>query len=336
MGQYEYDWLRGNCEVRLANHYRIAISQRGGGQGMQQLFWAILPNTLLALCLQVQQSFLIAQEIKPLAIDLSQGNPISPELIEFVSDSNSTSDRVEQVEQGIRIQKLGGKGSTPCGIILKQTATSAFTLYVDLEVVQLSPPRTAGTQGLLVQFAFDSSEQQTFTVGLSSAGRNGERTFVFYSGADTQPDGYQFVTSSFSKGTWLIKREGDEFKLSISDSMESRNLPESSDSSAEGREGRYFPTNFREIKRVSVGTAPLRQIQIVCRRQDSAKPISEFLLKKIRFSGDQFYSQPLPAIPFWTAAKVYSILFWLSVITVVVYAISRFQQIKAWVLEKLG
>jgi hypothetical protein len=262
-----------------------------------------------------------AQPIKPMEIALGSSNPITAGSgpIVILADEKSASDRVVQVENGIRIEKLSGKTNTLCGISFKQGATDVFSFSLDLEVLKLPAPRTPGLQGLMVQFVFDDPAPTTTTVGLNCTAK-GERGFVFYTGSEPKLTEAQFTGVPFSKGIWLFKREGSQLKFSISESMESGSLPAS----------------YREIKRVEIGTKSLKEIQIVCKRRDAAKPASEFMLKSIRFSGDAFYSQPVPKKPFWTAGRVYSALFWICVATVLGYTISRARQIKDWLLSKLG
>jgi hypothetical protein len=99
---------------------------------------------------------------------------------------------------------------------------------------------------------------------------------------DSRKQEYQTEPLSFSKGTWLIERKENELFVSINESGAS----------------------FREIKRMPCTTAPLRELQVLCTRQESGNSPTEFLLKRVQFVGDQFFSQPPPKPPFWNAWKI--------------------------------
>ena len=264
---------------------------------------------------------ILAQQIKPLEITLGRNNPIQlgTSTVELLLDPKSSTDRVEQVEHGIEIEKITGKTSSPCGLVFKQGAKSIFTFSLELEVLQLSSPRTPGLQGLFVQFVLDRPPPNTTTFGLIGAGR-GIRRFISYSGPEPKLNELQFEDTSFKKGTWLFSRESESIQLSVSEATATESMQ----------------TSFREIRRANSGPEPLKEIRIVCLRQDSAKPASEFLLKRLQFAGDEFYSQPAPKPPFWTATRIYSALFWICILVVVGYPIYRARQIKDWLVEKFS
>jgi hypothetical protein len=265
--------------------------------------------------------FIHAQQIKPIEIPLGRNNPLQlgTSTVEILLDPKSSTDRVEQVEHGIEIEKITGKTSSPCGLVFKQGAKSIFTFSLELEVLQLSSPRTPGLQGLFVQFVLDRLPPNTTTFGLIGAGR-GIRRFISYSGPEPKLNELQFEDTSFKKGTWLFSRESESIQLSVSEATATESMQ----------------TSFREIRRANSGPEPLKEIRIVCLRQDSAKPASEFLLKRLQFAGDEFYSQPAPKPPFWTATRIYSALFWICILVVVGYPIYRARQIKDWLVEKFS
>ena len=198
---------------------------------MQLLTLRILCCVSITFCLP----HACAQQIKPTEVDLGSSNPITAGSgsVVILVDEKSANDRVEQVEKGIRIEKLSGKTNSPCGIAFRKGAKDIYSFSLDLEVIKLTAPRTPGIQGLLVQFALGDPTQTTTTVGLN-CNEKGERGFVSYSGTEPKPNEVQFTGMPFSKGTWLFKREGDHLKFSISETTESGSVPAS----------------FREIKRV--------------------------------------------------------------------------------------
>ena len=285
-----------------------------------EMYWLKSFVWTIALLLHAE-NFILAQEAGRIDLPLGSSHPITKDsgLVQLIIDPKASTDRVEQIEQGVRIEKLSGKNSPLCGLAFKQGASKVFSFFMDLEVVQLSPPRTAGVQGLLVQFVMDRSPQEVFTVGIVRTNR-GDRGILTYAGNEPKANEIQVTPLSFTKGTLLFTRESDKLRISISESV----------GSTDG------PANYREVMRATMGAEPLKEIRIVCQRQDGSKPTSEFIVKRLQFSGDEFYSQPAPKPPYWTAERVYSALFWLCVLVLIVFAVLRANQIKDWFLKKFA
>ncbi len=238
--------------------------------------------------------------------------------VDFLTDAKATGDRVEQVDLGVQIEKVSGRANASCGIVLKQGAKDALTLSIELETVQLTSPRSPGLQGLMIQFVFDRPSPNVSTVGLVRTNK-GEIGFVFFSDPEPKLNEIPFLATPFSKGTLHFKRESGELRFSIGETSGSESMP----------------VSYREIRRIPIGTEPLKEVRMVVRRQDSAKPVSSFLLKRLRFFGDDYYAQPGPKPPYWTAKRIYSALFWTCVLFVIAFTISRAPKIKAWLESKM-
>jgi hypothetical protein len=89
-------------------------------------------------------------------------------------------------------------------------------------------------------------------------------------------------------------------------------------------------TSYREIARIGTIKSPVKEIQVLCLKQDSSKPSSVFLVKKIVFVGDEYYSQPPKRPPFFTIALLMKLTIWGLVISGSSWGFYRLGKTKEW------
>jgi hypothetical protein len=117
---------------------------------------------------------------------------------------------------------------------------------------------------------------------------------------DTRKQTYVFQPESFTQGQLLIERKDQELFISIDES----------------RVG-----SFRLLKRIACTTAPIHEVQVWCTRQESGNSTAQYLLKRVQWIGDEYFSQPPPPPPFWTWGMVKAILFWSAMLAGIAYVV---------------
>lgn len=195
-----------------------------------------------------------------LVIDFKQGTA-NQERFELTVPPDNSLDKLESTDGGLRIRQIetGGVNAKTSGFTIDATAASAFAFILDFEIKQLDIPKSSRMQGMWIRFVFEHEEIPALGITTSSKLKRGLVSTTKHS--DLPNMEIQIEPSAFSKGTWIVERQQNELKLSISESANS----------------------FRVAKRILCPEAPLKEIQVWCTRQSSGNAPAEYIFERARF-----------------------------------------------------
>ena len=232
-----------------------------------------------------------AAEIIDITLDASaRDNP----LLEFLLPADESADQLEFDADWIRIKQFAesGKKAANLGFILQATSQDHFLFELDFECPKLSPPKAGWGQGMLIRIVTEDANAPAMAVGYV-ANKQFKGALCFTPNhTDSRKQTFEFQPLSITKGTLLIERKQDELFVSI-------------DESGVG--------SFRLLKRAKCTPAAVKEIQVLCTRQESGNTPAEYLLKRVRWIGSSYFSQPPPSPPWVTWARI-KFIFWLGVL----------------------
>lgn len=258
----------------------------------------------VAICfLMLLGSFLYAQEAvqPPSEIRLDPTAKDDPR-IEFLRPPAGSADTLELGPNGI-VVKQGtdtGANANHLGFKLKSSAKTDFLMMLDFEVKSIQPPFSGWGQGILVRIVPEDAQLPAVAVGYA-ANENTPGAFCYsMNHTDAAEQNFQFEPMELTKGSWILERKNQQLILSI-------------DESGIG--------SYRMLKRIPCPEFPVKEIQVLCTRQNSGNTPAEYLLKRIQWIGDDYFGRPHPKPPFFTFQRVRSIAFWLAILGGVIYVV---------------
>ncbi len=239
--------------------------------------------------------------VVPTNIVLDTNSKENPNL-DFLQPPAGSMDKLEFGPNGILVKQFSeaGKKASNLGFKLKATSKSNFLFSIDVEVKKITEPTIGWGQGLLFRFLTEDTQSPIMAVGYVAT-RKMKGAICFASNhTESRKQEYEFEPFSFTKGTWQFERKDNELFVSI-------------DESGVG--------SYRLVKRVQCTSAPLKEVQVWCTRQESGNTPAEYLLKRVQWVGDSYFDQPPAKPPFWTGERIVSICFWLTIVGGIVYVV---------------
>ncbi len=240
-----------------------------------------------------------SEQIADIALDASvQDDP----RFEFLLPPVGSKDKLEFGSQGILIQQTAdaGKNAQHLGFELQANSKDHFLFQIDFECPQLAAPKTGWGQGLLIRFVTDDPQTPVLAVGYVATRKYKSALCYTADHTDSPKQSYEFQPEVFKKGKMLIERKGAELFISI-------------DESDVG--------SYRLLKKVACTLAPIKAVHVWCTRQRSGNTPAQYLLKRVQWIGDSYFSQPPPRAPFVTWQRVRSLLFWSALLAGVAYVV---------------
>ncbi|MCC6511843.1 MAG: hypothetical protein IT423_22270 [Pirellulaceae bacterium] len=198
-------------------------------------------------------------------------------------------DKLELTTNGLLIKQVeaGGSKAKTTGFTLNVQAPSAFALMLDYDIKQLEAPKAARVQGMWIRFVLEGGEIPALGVVSGPKMKRGLATTARHS--DTVKLAMQLEPTTFTSGTWIIERQGNELRLSIGEATGS----------------------YRIVKRMPCPEQPLKEIQVWCTRYNFGNGPAEFLFKSARFiDASQVVGQAV-RVP-WLSAATWSRLFYVG------------------------
>lgn len=255
-----------------------------------------------------------AEEILPIEIKFDAAAQSNP-LIELLASESSKGDSAIFQSDGLKLEQTSGtKASQPAGFTFKKSNQDAFQFSVQFETKQLSAPKAQGAgHGLFIRIIPEQAAEKITSIGYGVSMKN-ERGFFWYDGLNPKPNQIQFVPANLTAGELVLLKEGGLLLLKLGEDL----------NNASGL------TSYREIARIDTIKSPVKEIQVLCLKQDSSKPSSVFLVKKIVFVGDEYYSQPPKRPPFFTIALLMKLTIWGLVISGSSWGFYRLGKTKEW------
>ena len=206
-------------------------------------------------------------------------------LLEYIMPPANSVDRVNFQSNGIYVQQLAdvpGKPANGNGLKFEANAKGDFQFELDLKCVKLERPTSGWGQGMMVRVMTDDPNMPVVGIGLIANTQHAKCCFAETKSADGKTPKYFVEPTNFTEGTWIIKRRKNLFSLSVK------------------------PLNKSEVSMfefVATG-ANLNGIQVWFTRQESGNTQAEFVLKKIRFRADNFFTYQAPPPAYWTWWKI--------------------------------
>ncbi|MCU0718388.1 MAG: hypothetical protein MUC83_01695 [Pirellula sp.] len=254
------------------------------------------------------------EEILPIEIVFDAAAQTHP-LIVLLDCESSKGDSAIFQSDGLKLEQSSGtKAAKSAGFTFKKSNQGAFQFSVQFEAQQLSAPKAQGAgHGLFVRIIPEQAAEKITTVGFGVSMKN-ERGFFWYEGLTPKPNQIQFAPANLTAGEMVLLKEGGLLLLQLRE-----NLSKLSDLKS-----------YREIARIDTIKSPVKEIQFLCLKQDSSKPSSVFLVKKLVFLGDEYYSQPPKRPPFFTVALLVKLSVWGLVISCGSWGFYRLGKTKEW------
>lgn len=256
-----------------------------------------------------------AKEVLPQEIRFSADSQANP-LIEVLPSNQGKGDHVFFMTEGLKLEQASStKNDSPAGIVFKQSNQEAFHFSIQFDVLQLSAPKIPGFgHGLFVRVIPEQESDNVITIGYGVSQRN-EKGFFWYAGLTPKPNEIQKVASTVSSGELLLLRDTETIRLLFGQAI--------------GADGNAI--SYREMASISGLKGPVKEFQVLCLKQDSSKPNLEFLVKRLYFLGDDFYSQPPKRPPFFTAGGVFKFSLWFFALTAGPWSLYRLAKRKEWI-----
>jgi hypothetical protein len=255
-----------------------------------------------------------ADEILPIEITFDPAAQSNP-LIELLACESSKGDSAIFQSDGLKLEQTSGtKASKPAGFTFKKSNQDAFQFSVYFETQQLAAPKAQGAgHGLFVRIIPEQAAERITSIGYGVSMKN-EKGFFWYDGLNPKPNQIQFAPANLTSGEIVLLKEGGLLSLQLSESLDYSNNIKS----------------YREIARIDTIKSPVKEIQVLNLKQDSSKPSSVFLVKKIVFVGDEYYSQPPKRPPFFTVALLVNLSIWGIVLSCGSWGVYRLGKTKGW------
>ena len=211
-------------------------------------------------------------------------------------------DELEFGAQGIVVKQTtdAGKKTQHLGFELQMTSKDHFLFMLDFECPKMVAPRQGWGQGLLIRLVTEDPQAPIMAIGYVANRKYKSALCYTANHTDTNKQSYVFQPESFKKGKLLIERKGGELFISV-------------DESEVG--------SYRLLKRVACTLAPVKEVQVWCTRQASGNTPAQYLLKRVQWIGDSYFSQPPPSPPLVTWQRVKTFLFWSALLAGVVYVV---------------
>ena len=219
------------------------------------------------------------------AIDIKLGpDSRNDSRLELIQPPQGSTDSMELSTAGILIKQSNTSSSQSKAVGFKLLAGSQthFSFLLDFECLHLEQPKSGWGQGLLIRIVTEDPKAPVMAIGYVATKKMKNVFVSTMNHTNSQNQEFDLLPLTHTKGRWLVERQGNELIVARDESGFS----------------------FRQINRMQCTTAPVRELQVLCTRQDSGNMPAEFLLKSIRFAGDQFFDQPRPAPPVFTLDRL--------------------------------
>ncbi len=220
----------------------------------------------------------------------------------FLLPPAGSNDKLEFGAQGILVKQTSdaGRKAQHLGFELQVTSKDHFLFMLDFECPKLAAPKQGWGQGLLIRLVTEDPLTPVIAIGYVANRRYKSALCYAPNHTDSNKQSYEFQPESFKKGKLLIERKGGELFVSV-------------DESDVG--------SYRLLKRVACTLAPVKEMQVWCTRQPTGNTPAQYLLKRVQWIGDSYFSQPPPRPPLITWQRVKSLLFWSVLLAAVVYVV---------------